>query len=160
MATGGVQYTASQKTAMDFAWSAASTGLTQSGGLAAYREGGGAIRDSAWAQIYKEAFSTVGWRENIKSIPKHWTVPEAMFGGPRHDWGMRFNYIAEVEVYSQAEKDWITKHVQVQSDELMSKGDWRSLVEEALETTSPEGVYAPGLGVKFITEEAVRWARD
>ena len=154
------QWTESQQQAAPWAWSAASGGLSQAEGERQYIAGGGAIGHVAWREVYQAAFAVVGWREDIKSIPLHWAIPERMFETTGTDWGMRFNFIAEVKVWSKEEQRWITKHAQAQSDELVTREAWHGLIEEAIAETSPPGVYEVGKGVSFITEEVTRWARD
>lgn len=154
------QWTKSQQQAAPWAWSAASQGLSQAEGERQYVAGGGHIGHVAWREVFQAAFQVVGWRETIESIPSNWAIPEHMFVQTGTDWGMRFNFIAEVEVWSNEEQKWIQKYVQAQSDELLNRGEWQSLVVEALEITSPPGVHGVEAGVSFISEEVTRWARD
>ena len=154
------EWTSSQQQAAPWAWSAASKGLSQAEGERQYIAGGGAIGHVAWREVYQAAFAVVGWREDIKSIPSHWTIPERMYETTGTDWGMRFNFIAEVEVWSNAEQRWETRHVQAQSDELLTREEWHGLVGEVL-AEYPEGqTYDMEKGVAYAVEEVTRWARD
>lgn len=139
----------------------ASTGISQAEGERLYRDVlKGRIGSAAWREVYKAAFQIVGWREDIRSIPSKWSIPKHMFVQTGTDWGQRYNFIAEVEVWSNEEQRWTTKYAQAQSDKLLEAGEWRKAIEEALEKTSPPGVHDVTKGIRFLKAEATRWARD
>lgn len=154
------EWTKSQQQAAPWAWSAASKGLSQAEGERQYVAGGGAIGHEAWREVYKASFAVVGWREDIKSIPAHWTIPEHMFEATGTDWGMRFNFIAEVEVWLKQEQRWDIRYAQVQDDELKTREKWHQLSIEALSLYTDKEEIDIEKGVRFIKEEVTRWARD
>ena len=143
--------------AFGFARRAAAEGLTQSAALTAYRAGGGAIRTELWGDVFKTAFQAEGYREDIGTVPLQWAIPEHLFTVADIDWTSKFNFVAELEYYNTATKQWESKWIQAGSDVLLTRGEWR---EEALrrmveEEASP--AFDPERGVSWLTEEA--WQR-
>lgn len=145
-----------QKQAAAYAWSAASEGLTQSAGLEQYRLGGGAIRTADWNEVFQAAFRIVGWREDIRTVPLHWDIPERMFTPMDIDWTQKFNFVAEVEYFNKDTQSWETKHVQAGADELITHREWREevLTRLEMELESPNVDFEKG--IRWVTEEVTQ----
>jgi len=152
-------WSSSQKQAAAFAWSAASKGLTQSAGLEQYRGGGGAIRTADWNEVYRSAFQIVGWREDIRTIPLNWDIPERMFTPMDIDWTQKFNFVAEIEYFNRDTQSWETKHIQAGSDALLTRREWHeeALTRLEMEMESPNVDFEKG--VRWVTEEVVQRRR-
>ena len=148
-------WSSSQKQAAGFAWSAASKGLTQSAGLEQYRGGGGAIRTTDWNEVFQAAFRVVGWREDIRTVPLHWDIPERMFTPMDIDWTSKYNFIAEIRYFNIDTQSWEQKHIQAGFDEPVSHAEWR---EEALRRMKEE-IGSPRVDWKkdihWLTEETL-----
>lgn len=120
-------------------WAAVRTvreGLSARGGLSAYREAGGEIRDATWYRMVSEARAAIAGRERAASAPLNrrpagdeittWNVPKAR------------GYIQQVEV---AVRDRDTGQVlmlpySVRGDRLITNQD---AIDEALAHYTPEG---------------------
>jgi len=113
-----------------------------------------------WFQTFKEAFAQVGWREDIKKLPLSYIVPETMAGKPRDiDWRTKYNYIADVRYFNPETQRWEIKYIQAQSDELLTKQDWRMKIEEVFGTLPGSPSYDPERGLEFVSEELTVRAR-
>jgi len=149
MSESGIAWTSSQKKAFSYVQSAVERGMTATAGLAQYRSGGGAIRDSSWFGLFKETFAQVGVRENILKIPETYTIPDSMF--QESDFDFRSKYVAQMKVtgYSEELKQRITKWVTVESDQLVTKAEWRYGAQQAIDGKlgSPD----------FIIDRIIEW---
>lgn len=128
-------WTKSQKVAFPFIQSGVSRQLSATEALRQYRAGGGAIRDSYWFSLYKQEFSSTGTRENIKQIPVTYMIPDAMFDPV--DWDLREPYtmVMKVSGWSEELQVHITKHVTVESNQILTKAEWRWGAQQAINNT-------------------------
>jgi len=107
-----------------------------------------------WYATFKEAFAQVGYKEDIKKLAPTYIVPETMAATREHvDWKTRYNYIAEVRYFNPETTRWETKHVQAQSDVLLTKRDWRMKIEEVFGGLPGSPSYDPERGLEFVKEE-------
>jgi len=150
-----MEATKSQRAAFPFVLSAVTRGLSQSGGLSEYTAGGGRIRTADWNAMFQSAFQAYGWREDVRTVPLGWTIPEHMFTEPKApiDWSTKYVFKAEVEYFNLDTKRWERKWISSGFDEPPTHGEWRAdalrrLVEE---WESPQ-IRDPG-EVRFIVEE-------
>jgi len=148
MSQESINWTSSQKQAFSYIQSAVERGMTATASLSEYRSGGGAIRDSSWYGLFRETFAQVGVRENILRIPETYTIPESMF--QETDFDFRSKYVAQMKVsgYSDELGQRITKWVTVESDELVTKGEWRYGAQQAIDA----GLGSPDFTIDRITE--------
>lgn len=132
MSESGVGWTTSQKIAFPLIESGVSRGLSATEALSQYRAGGGKIRDAYWYSLYKQTFEQQGIREKVTEIPITYTVPEQMFD-PR-DWDLTGKYAMQMKVTGKLVEtgERITKWVTVESDELLTKAEWRDYAQDAL----------------------------
>ena len=149
MTQEGSTWTSSQKKAFSYIQSAVERGMTATKGLSEYRAGGGAIRDSSWYGLFKVTFGQVGVRENVLRIPETYTIPESMFQPT--DFDFRSKYVAQMKVrgYCPELEQRITKWVTVESDELVTKREWRYGAQQAVDA----GLGAPD----FIIDTILEW---
>ena len=152
-------WTKAQRMAAGFSWSAASKGLSQAAGLAEYRAGLCEIRTADWNELFRGAFAIVGWREDIRSVPLHWAIPEKMFEQRDIDWTSKYNFVAKIEYYDVESKSWQERYLQSGFDEPVTHGEFR---EDALRrwlsaADTPRADWEKG--VHWITEETLvrRW---
>ena len=126
--------------------------MTATAGLSEYRSGGGAIRDSSWFRVFRETFAQVGVRENILRIPETYVIPDSMF--QKTDFDFRSKYVAQMKVtgYSEELHQRITKWVTVESDELVTKREWRYGAQQAIDA----GLGSPD----FIIDRITEWQTD
>lgn len=130
-----LSWTNSQRTAFSYIRKGINDGLSATGALRQYREGGGSIRDSSWYSLYRETFSQEGWRETVKELPMTYVVTERMF--QETDWDFREKYIMQMKVggYSIELGRRVTKWVTVEGDKLYTKQEWRWYAQEAVDNT-------------------------
>lgn len=130
----------SQKIAFPFIQSAIERGLNATESLGQYREGGGSIRDAYWYSLFRETFGQIGVRDKIEQLPISYKVTESMFQDV--DWDLRAKYAIQMKVsgYSEELGQRIVKWVTVESDELVTKAEWRYGAQMAVNDTigSPE----------------------
>jgi hypothetical protein len=146
--------------AFRFAWSAASQGLSQAAGLRQYREGGGEIRTLEWNRLFRAGFEAVGQREDVRSVPLHWQIPEKLFVKPEAaiDWTSKYNFIAEVKYFNTATQAWETKHIQAGFDELPTHAEWRAEALRRMQQEEASPAFDIERGVSWLTEETLqRW---
>jgi len=118
------------------------------------------FRDAPWYRTFREAFAQVGYRESIKRVPMTYIIPPTMMGAPREiDWEFEYNYIARIRFYNPETLRWEEKDVQVGSDVLQTKRDWRLMAEEVFGTLPGSPSFDPERGLQFITEEVGRRVR-
>lgn len=142
-------WTQSQLVAWSYILSGAQQGLTATEALRQYRAGGGAIRDSLWYGLYKDAFSLVGVREKIEQIPMSYLVPESMATDSQFDW--REKYVMQMRVHGIDPETGLgySRYVTVENDRLVTKREWINLAQEALDSI-------PGTE-PIIVERASEW---
>lgn len=122
----------SQKLAFPYIQLGVKQGLTASEALSQYRDGGGAIRDSSWYSLFKQEFAQYGVRENVFKIPMTYTVPETMFDPVDLDYRAKYVMNMKVSGYSSELNTRIVKWVTVESNELLTKSEWRYNAQEAV----------------------------
>lgn len=151
------EWSTSQKTAFGYAQQAVTIGLNQTVALREYRSGGGQIRTEAWSDVYRTAFQAAGWREDVRSTPLHWGIPEAMFTPADVDWSTKYVFRAEIEYYDLDTERWESKWVSAGFDELPTHAEWRADALRRMdeEETSPRR--DEERGVRWLTEET--WKR-
>jgi len=144
----------SQRGAFPFALSAVTRGLTQSASEAQYRAGGGEIGHAQWAEVYQAAWQAAGWREDVRTTPLHWQIPERMFTetGKYIDWTSKYNFKAVVEYYNLDTEHWEQKWIQAGFDELPTHAEWRA---EALRRMKEED-----LSPRVRSFEEIRWVTE
>ena len=150
------QWTASQRRAAPWAWSAASKGLSQAEGERQFRAGGGRIRHAAWREVFQAGFAIVGWRETLASIPKDWMIPEHMHVDIGYSYTDKYQLKHEVRWFDPSIDQWRQQPIQVGSDVLLTRRDWEKLVQEWLEDYLRRGEYDPERGYKIHEYEAMR----
>ena len=151
--------TKAQRMAFPFALSAVTRGLTQSGGLAEYRSGGGAIRTADWNSLFQSSFQAAGWRESVRDVPLHWTIPEHMFTEPEApvDWSTKYTFKAKVEYFDLDTERWEQKWVSSGFDELPTHAEWRADALRRMEQEWESPRVRDIEEVRFISEET--WKR-
>lgn len=135
MTEEGFQWTASQKRAQPFVESGVARGMTATAARKEYRAGGGKIRDSWWNALYKEEFAYRGTKDKIEQIPTTYIVPETMFKPTDFDYYAKYIMRMKVSGYSEELGMRIVKNVTVESDELITKAEWRYGAQMAIDNT-------------------------
>lgn len=135
------QWTQSQKNAFPFVQSGVTRQMTATDALAEFRAGGGRIRDAYWYDLYRQHFAQVGVKETITQIPMTYMVREAMF--EEVDWDLRSKYAMTMEASGVSEELQmrITKYVTVESDKILTKAEWRSGAQQAIDNTLGSPVF-------------------
>ena len=151
----GYAWSENQRWAAGFAWHAASTGLGQESSWIDYRGGGGVITRAEWRDLYKAAWSSVGWRESIAAVPMDWEIPLSMFGKALYNYSEQYNVRHLVRWFDPSVDDWREQNIQVMSESLLTKRDWRTAVEEWLEDYGRRGEYLENLGYEILEYEAM-----
>jgi hypothetical protein len=123
------------KQALPFIQRGVREGLTATAALSQYRDGGGAIRDSSWYQVYRLTFAQEGVRENVKRIPETYIVTDQMFEPVPYDYREKYVMKMKVSGYSTELDQRIHKWVTVESDHLLTKSEWRSYAQLAVTDT-------------------------
>lgn len=129
------QWTTSQKRAQPFVESGVQRQMTATAALREYRLGGGAIRDAYWYSLYKEEFAYRGTKDKIEQIPNTYIVPETMFKPTDFDYYAKYIMRMRVSGYSEELDMRIVKNVTVESDELITKAEWRYGAQMAIDNT-------------------------
>jgi len=133
-------WTASMFKAVEYVQRAVREGLTATDALSQYRSGGGAIRDSSWYDLYRWEGEALGGYERFKDIPWTYTIASHFYEPSPFDWRAQYVMRMEVRGWSDELGQYVTKWVTVESDELLTKHEWRDYAQESLSyllTTSP-----------------------
>lgn len=139
----------SQKIAFPFISSAITRNLNATEGLKQYRDGGGQIRDTSWYELFKETFAQIGVRDKIEQLPVTYKVTEAMFQDV--DWDLRAKYAVQMKVsgYSEELGQRIVKYVTIESDELVTKAEWRYGAQQAIDDTIGSPVFTVDTFIEY-----------
>lgn len=135
MSEDSFQWTQSQKEAFSYIRSGVERQLSATGALKQYRAGGGKIRDAYWYSLYKQEFNFVGARERIEEIPMTYNVPETMFNPTDYDFQSKYIMSMKVSGWSSELGMRVTKYVTVESDEIVTKAEWRWGAQQAVNNT-------------------------
>lgn len=129
-----VEWSSSQKMAWEYVLHGVNEGLTQTGALEAYRAGGGAIRDSLWAELWHkdveaaDAWSQLGYLRSSDSVPVR------MF----EETGINFSgqYVMAIKATARTESGEIIPDLYryVQSNQRLTWGEWQGAAGDTLLT--------------------------
>lgn len=129
------KWSQSQKDAFSYILSGVERQLSATNALNQYRSGGGRIGNELWYSLYKSEFNYRGVREQIKDIPITYNITEAMFEPTDFDYHSKYVMQMEVSGYSEELGMRITKWVTVESDEILTKAEWRYGAQQAINDT-------------------------
>jgi hypothetical protein len=111
-----------------------------------------------WYAAYRTAFAQVGNRESIKAVPMSYIIPTTMAETKDFDWRLKYNYVAKIEYFNTDTMSWTEKTIQAQSDDLLTKQDWRLAAEEVMSTLPGSPPWDEGRGLRYVEEEL--WVRE
>lgn len=115
--------------------------------------------DHPWRNSFRAAFAAVGHRESVKELPMTYMVPVTMAEvQPGIDWETKYNYIAKVQYFDLQTRTWEEKTIQGQSDDLLTKRDWRATVEQRMVESEVSPSFDTERGLRWIEEEL--WIRE
>lgn len=129
-----LEWSASQRQAWEYVLHGVAEGLTQTGALAAYRSGGGAIRDSYWRELWhKDAEATEAWSQ-LGYLRSSDSVPARMF----EETGIGFSeqYVMAIKATARTETGEVIPDLYryVQSDQRLTWGEWQGAAGDTLLT--------------------------
>lgn len=141
MSEPAFRWTSSQKQAFAYVQSGVERKMSATGALKEYRSGGGKIRDAYWFSMFKAEFNLTGVKERIEEIPMTYNVPETMFEPTDFDYRAKYIMSMKVSGYSEELGTRITKYVTVESDEILTKAEWRWGAQQAVDRTLGSPVF-------------------
>jgi len=129
------QWTPSQKQAFSYARQGINLGLSGAKALKDFRLGGGSIRTQDWYDLYRFSGEIKDWSDTITVLPDNYEVKESMH--TETPWDFREQYVVQMEVggYSDELGVYVRKYVTVESDKLLTRGEWERYAQEAITDT-------------------------
>jgi len=128
-------WTKSQLGAFPYIQQGVGLGMSATAALIEYRDGGGKIRNADWFSLFKQVFSYLGVRDNIKKIPMTYTVPDTMFEPVDYDFREQFVMQMKVRGYSKELGQYVTRWVTTESDKPITKREWTYGAERTMSDT-------------------------
>lgn len=135
MSEPSVRWSQSQKEAFSYIRSGVERQLSATNALKQYRSGGGRISNEYWYSLYKTEFNYSGVKEKIKEVPITYNITPAMFEPTDFDYHSKYVVQMKVSGYSEELGMRITKWVTVESDEILTKSEWRYGAQQAINDT-------------------------